>query len=160
MLQNRWTKYANKKLCVKTTCSPIMMIRMMVTMIPMMIIIRRFFHQYFLFSFPALCSNWAAPCWRTSALLSSSDSLLSRSRTLSTFTFMILTTSSTFDCVSCNLFGMWEFRESPASPSLEYPPPSIFDLQTFVYEFCVNHQIVLNYLIIWFRIKNLVYFFY
>lgn len=72
-------------------------------MIPIMIIILQFFHQYLFFSLAAQLSNWEAPAWRASALSSSSESFWSLSKTLSTFTRMISTTSSTWACVCCSL---------------------------------------------------------
>lgn len=66
---------------------------------PMMIIILRFFHQYLRFSLVACCSNWLAPCWRASALVSSSDSFWSRSSTFWTLTRIMPTTSLTWSCV-------------------------------------------------------------
>lgn len=68
---------------------------MMAQIAPSMIIILQFFHQYFLFSLAALLSNCDAPTCKASARSSSSDSISSLFRTLSTFTRMISTTSST-----------------------------------------------------------------
>lgn len=68
---------------------------MMAQIAPSMIIILQFFHQYFLFSLAALLSNCEAPACKASARSSSSDSFWSLSRTLSTFTRMMSTTSST-----------------------------------------------------------------
>lgn len=71
-------------------------------MIPIMIIILQFFHQYLFFSLAAQLSNWEAPACRASALSSSSESFWSLSKTLSTFTRIISTTSSTWACVCCS----------------------------------------------------------
>lgn len=52
----------------------------------------QFFHQYLFFSLAAQLSNCDAPACSASALSSSSDSFMSLSKTLSTFTRMISTT--------------------------------------------------------------------
>lgn len=52
----------------------------------------QFFHQYFLFSLAALLSNCDAPTCKASARSSSSDSISSLFKTLSTFTRMMSTT--------------------------------------------------------------------
>lgn len=69
---------------------------------PSMIIILQFFHQYFLFSLAALLSNCDAPTCKASARSSSSDSISSLFRTLSTFTRIMSTTSSTCAWVCCS----------------------------------------------------------
>lgn len=92
-----------------------MMIRTTAAIAPMINIIFKFCHQYFLFSLPACCSNWAAPCCKASARLSNSDNLESLSKTFSTLTRMIPTTSSTFACVCASRLSFALGAELPWS---------------------------------------------
>lgn len=83
---------------------------------PKIIIILRFFHQYLRLSLAALVSNWEAPAWSASARSSSSDSFWSLSRTLSTFTLMMSTTSSTWAWVCCSLLLLVRFGGGAGGP--------------------------------------------
>jgi len=110
--------------------TPIMMMTIR-AMIPIIIIIFKFFNQNFRFSFPACCSNCDAPCCKASALSSSSESFWSLSNTFSTFVRIIPTTSSTcawvcwsllWAAICCGVFG------PPWTPSLPPGPPFVSDM--------------------------------
>lgn len=64
---------------------------------------------------------------KSPALSSSSESFWSRSRTFSTFVFMMSTTSSTCACVACNRFCeaiCWGVLGPPTMPSVPAPAPA------------------------------------
>lgn len=82
----------------------------MIAMTPIkMAHILQFFHQNFLFSFPACCSNCEAPCCKASARSSRSDSFWSRSKTFSTLTRIMPTT--------------WAQQRKSATPPMQTQTP-------------------------------------
>lgn len=87
---------------------------------PIISIIFRFCHQYFRFSFPACCSNCAAPCCKASARLSSSDNFWSLSNTFSTLTRIMPTTSSTLAWVWAKRLSLTLGPELPLWSSIFY----------------------------------------